>query len=92
MLDLCLLAYHCFINIVKDWGLNMDCISSWTGYWSVISSVSAPSPVQEFLVNNKFWVESFVGGLVSLLLHCNSYLATGGSLHTLHMCNALSHS
>ena len=37
-----------------------------------------------------FWVRSFVGGLVSLLLHWGSSLDTGGYFLRLHIPNALS--
>jgi hypothetical protein len=39
-----------------------------------------------------FWVESFVGGLVSLSLHCGSCLGTGGSLFMFHTRNVMNHS
>jgi hypothetical protein len=57
--------------------------SSWAGYWVAIPSVSPPSSIPEFLVVRI----SFVGWLVSLLLHWGSCLERGGSLF-----NAVSHS
>jgi hypothetical protein len=40
---------------------------------------------------DKFWVESFVGGLVSLLLHWGSCLATGGGLLRFHIPSVVNH-
>jgi hypothetical protein len=51
MLDSCLWAQQSIINSVRDWCLLMGWISSWVSYWLAISSVSAPSPMPEFLID-----------------------------------------
>jgi hypothetical protein len=47
----------------------MRWVSSWAGYWLAIPSDSTPSPISAFLVviKDKFWIESFVGVLESLI-------------------------
>jgi hypothetical protein len=53
----------------------IEWVSSWGNYWLAILSVP------EFLVDRKkFWVKSFVSGLVFLLFHWGTYLAMRGGL------------
>jgi hypothetical protein len=40
---------------------------------------------------DKFWVESFIGGFVSLLLYLDSCLATGGGLFRFHIPKVICH-
>ena len=64
---------------VMEWCLPMGWVSSWAGYCLVISLDSVPSSRTCISCRqDTFWVKSFVGGLVSLLLHWSSCLATGG--------------
>ena len=63
----------------------MGCISSWASYWLAIPSVSALSPHPWISCReDKFGIESFVGGFVSLLFHWGSWIATGGGLFKFH--------
>lgn len=39
-----------------------------------------------------FWIESFVGGFVPLLLHWGSYMATGSGLFMVHVPSVVGHS
>jgi hypothetical protein len=54
----------------------MEWVSSWATYWLAIPSVSALLPLPALLSEYKFWVESFVDGLLSLSLHWGSCLPT----------------
>jgi hypothetical protein len=71
----------CKNNSARGWCLPMGWVYCWVHYWLAIPSVSAPSPFPQFLVGRtNFWVERFVGELVSLQLQWSSCLVTGGGL------------
>jgi hypothetical protein len=57
-----------------------------------LSLCSTPTPNLITCRQDKFWVESFVSGLVSLLLHRASRLARGGDLFRFYIQNIISHS
>jgi hypothetical protein len=79
-LSSCLYSYQCIINSVRDWCLPTGWVSSWASYWLAIPSVSIPSHAYISLRQDKFGDESFMAGVVFLLLHSGSCLAIGGSL------------
>ena len=70
------------ISSVRDWCLPMGWVSSWASYWLTTPSISAPSYPCISYKQDKFWVERFVGGLVSLSLQWGSCLATGSGQAT----------
>jgi hypothetical protein len=72
----------------------MGWVSSWVGLLLVGHSINlcSPSLVRISYWQNKIWIKNFVGGLVSLLLHWGSCLATGGDLFRFHIPNVVSHS
>ena len=59
--------------------------------WSLLQSLLHP-PCLLFCTQDKFWVESFVVGLVSLLHHWVSCLTIGGGLFKFHILSVVSHS
>ena len=56
-----------------------------------LSLCSIPHPYSSCR-QDKFWVEIFMGELVSLSLHWGSYMATGDDLFRFHILNPVSHS
>jgi hypothetical protein len=66
----------------------MGWVSSWTGYWLAIPNLCACISCGQYT----FGFESFVGGLVPILLHRGFWLATGGGLSRFHIPNDVSHS
>ena len=72
----------------------MEWLPSWVSYWLAILSLSAPSipPSPCACIScrqDKFWVKSFVGGFMSLLLHWGSYLVIGAGFFRFHIPNAV---
>ena len=70
----------------------MEWVSNCIDYWLAIPFVTTPSLCFHFRRQNKFWVESFVGELVSLLLHWGYCLETGGGLLKFVISNVVIHS
>lgn len=90
MLDSYLQVSQSVINSVRDWHLLMGWVSSWVGYclayFLSIFFILCPCISCR---QDKFWIESFVGRLVSLSLHWDSCLAEGGSQFRFHISNAV---
>ena len=81
MLDSCLQAQQ-----------NINSACPWDG--SLVEPVIGwpfPQSLLHFsCMQDKFWVENFVGGLVSLRHHWGSCLATGGGLLKFHILTVVS--
>jgi hypothetical protein len=68
-------------------GLQVEAVIGWPFSQSLL-----PPCAYIICRQDKFWVESFVGGLVSQSLHWSSCLATGFGFFRFHIPNVVSHS
>jgi hypothetical protein len=79
MLGSSLQAYKSIINSVRVWYSPMGWVSSWASHWPYPQSLFHLYPSTSCR-QDKFWIESFVGGFISTSLHWKSHLATGSGL------------
>jgi hypothetical protein len=78
---------------VRYWFLPMGWVSGWAGYWlAIFLGLCSISCACISCRQDKFWVKSYVDGLLSLLLHLGSWLATGDGLLRFYISNVVSHS